>query len=80
MRRNVKFEFKYLLVDQEMRTALPQLILAGNVDLAFSIFYEFKIPSSEGQSVMNANHGIFLARPLANSGISPEICAEYLAG
>ena len=63
-----------------MRTALPQLILVGEIDLAFSIFNDFKIPSSEAETIKNVNHGVFLARPLVNSGISPDKCVEYLSG
>jgi len=61
---------------QELRCALPQIILTGQCDLAFEIFNGFKVSGSDDRS--RTNHGMFMVRALVNSPTEPAEAAEYI--
>jgi pentatricopeptide repeat protein len=66
---------------QEMRNALPQMILAGEVDLPFSILSEFQGPHLNYETHTEAttrDHGLFILRAMVNADYPADKVVEML--
>jgi len=62
----------------ELRGHLPQIIMAGQPDLAFEVFNGFKSMGSEEKRNMS-NHGMFMVRALVQSDTDPDKMADHIS-